>query len=70
MTDAEILAANAHIPDAEIRTDIEDTETEINDLRKKISWTKQVIESHEKGIEERISFIDKLQNILKLRGTL
>lgn len=80
MTDAEILAENAHIPDSEILQDIADTGVEIMQMEAEAEhlsgtplsmpsakWDHMRASGRMSGIAKRIEFIDKLEKLLALR---
>lgn len=79
MTDDEILKMNGHIPNSEVRQDILDTKSEIENMGSEIPHLEALgrlgdkmarlrAESRHQGIEDRKLFIAKLERLLRLRG--
>jgi hypothetical protein len=60
MTNEELQAV-AHIPDAEVRQDIADTQAEIRSLR----WQMETVQE---GIAKREAFVAKLEILLMARA--
>jgi hypothetical protein len=79
-----ILHQNAHIPTAEIRQDIADTEREITALRAEIEGHQIIVvrsssphqrkmatfnvDAKKAGVEQRQAFVAFLQRLLEVRG--
>lgn len=75
-TDEEWIKQNDHIPDDEVRTDIVDTQKEIDDFNEEIELYRKrnnpqryrvLIYALEGRIKQRQDFIDKLKLILEYR---
>jgi len=67
MRGLEFLEGNEHLPTREIIDDIEITEIEIGDLKKRLVKQKEHVKYISGQIKERRVFVEKLQLILKHR---
>lgn len=67
--DQQYLDDNAHVPSAEIRQDIHDTEDEIAQYKRGMQHADPKMHSgYQRNIDDRQKFVDDLKRLLKLRG--